>query len=168
MKKLFLLETSLKLKKVDGLTIELPCLEDVDRLYQIELSNYGENESTELDTFKEIITYLNDSTFYQMKKASLNEQVVGFYCLIFDNEKTPDLVDIAVSKAYQNKGIGAAMMLDILQNLPEMTETISLTVRISNKPAVKLYKKFGFVEAERVDDYYGNGESALKMKLVLT
>lgn len=153
------------LKKLNGFIVESPTLRDANDLYQIELDNYGETESTEFEVFEEILLSLKNSTFYQIKKVSLNEEIIGFYCLVFENENTPDLVDMTVSKKYQNLGIGTILMSFMLQDISKSVASVGLLVRASNGSAIKLYNNFGFKQIERIEDHYEDGEAALKMRL---
>ena len=86
--------------------------------------------------------------------ARADENVVGYICLW----KTLDEIqisNIAVSPGYRRRGIGQKMMEKMLKLAQEKdSRRITLGVRISNLPAISLYKKFGFREAGRTKDYY--------------
>lgn len=63
--------------------------------------------------------------------------------------------NLAVSKAYQKQGIGS-MLMDALFEAAADRQMVGLTleVRISNKPAIALYTKFGFQEEGIRKNYY--------------
>ena len=77
-----------------------------------------------------------------------------------------DLNSIAVRVDFRRKGIGDAIMLAMTEILSANgVATINLEVRVSNMPAIKLYKKYGFNECGVRPGYYlDNGEDALIMK----
>lgn len=45
---------------------------------------------------------------------------------------------------------------------------VKLEVRVSNDPAIRLYRSVGFESARRIPGYYGNGEDAYIMVLDLS
>lgn len=53
---------------------------------------------------------------------------------------------IIVKKEFQRSGIGTKLMEKLLKNF---NEPIILAVHAENKPAIRLYRKFGFKETER-------------------
>ena len=143
-----------------------PTVEEIKRLFVIELENYGEEESTELTTFEEIVTYINSSNNagdYVLKKISVNQNVIGFYCAIIE-EGTANFVDIAVTKKWQGKGVGTILLFQFLNELPSNVKTVRLEVRKSNQAAQTLYKNFGFLEGKLLEKYYDDGEDAVTMK----
>ena len=58
-------------------------------------------------------------------------------------------IAIALDPEYRNKGIGSALVKHLLNVTSEIYKTISLSVQDGNKAAIKLYKKFGFVECDK-------------------
>ena len=78
--------------------------------------------------------------------------------------------NIAVLKAYRRQGIGA-LLLDALVKEAIKLEMIGLTleVRVSNKSAIALYEKYGFiVEGYRKNYYSSPSEDAAIMWKKLT
>lgn len=106
--------------------------------------------------------------------AEENEQVVGYAMCriergipsfkIIGLAKKGHLISIAVLPKYQRRGIGYALMLEVMQAmlLYEATECF-LEVRVSNTPAVNLYKKMGFGITRTKRNYYADGEDAYLM-----
>ena len=78
--------------------------------------------------------------------------------------KKGHLISIAVLPEYQRRGIGYALMREVMQGmfLYEAAECF-LEVRISNTAAINLYKKLGFRIARTKRSYYANGEDAYLM-----
>ena len=127
-----------------------PAIVDADRLFEIELENYGSEESTEKDTFKEIIEFPEDFKGYSLK-ALMCDSVCGFYCTVEKVEKV-ELVDIAVLKSEQGKGLGSFLLAHCLSE--NQRKVISLIVREDNISAINLYEKFGFEKVKVINDYY--------------
>jgi len=101
--------------------------------------------------------------------AEENDQVVGYAMCriergIIGLKKKGHLISLAVLPGYQRRGIGYALMQEVMQAmlLYEATE-IFLEVRVSNTPAVNLYKKMGFRITKTERSYYSDGEDAYTM-----
>ena len=63
--------------------------------------------------------------------------------------------NIAVAPPYRRRGIGDALLADaVRRGREEGLSFITLEVRASNTPAVRLYEKHGFREAGRRRNYY--------------
>jgi ribosomal-protein-alanine N-acetyltransferase len=74
-------------------------------------------------------------------------------------------VSIAVLKEYRRRGIGSKLLEETIRASREFydAEAIYLEVRVSNKPAISLYEKFGFKKARIIRGYYMDGEDAYVM-----
>lgn len=70
---------------------------------------------------------------------------------------------LAVEPAYQQQGLGQLLLYTLLVLARQRgLEWATLEVRISNKPAIALYQKFGFKSVGQRPGYYqDNGEDAL-------
>ena len=78
------------------------------------------------------------------------------------------LLNVAVAPAARRRGLGEALMLDMLEiGRTAGTRTIFLEVRRSNEPAIGLYRKLGFWASGLRLGYYDDGEDALEMMLSL-
>ncbi len=79
-----------------------------------------------------------------------------------------DLLLIVVRKEYQNKGIGSSLLRYFINQVKAKNiNKIFLEVSEKNEPAIRMYKKFGFEIYGKRDNYYGNGENAILMRLKL-
>lgn len=73
-----------------------------------------------------------------------------------------DIVTIAVHPLYQQQGIGHSLLKLLLFYLQQQgCDKIFLEVAAGNQPAVKLYKKIGFIFNGKRCNYYNNGDDAL-------
>ena len=133
---------------------------DLDDIYELDMQTFA------MPWSKEALSYdilENDNAFVIV--AEYEGEFAG-YADIWTVLDEADLNSIAVRVDFRRKGIGDAIMLAMTEMLSANgVETINLEVRVSNMPAIKLYKKYGFKECGVRPGYYlDNGEDALIMK----
>ena len=93
--------------------------------------------------------------------------ILGYldYWILYENAQ---LCNIAVRKEAQRKGIGRKLLNYCIEQVSDAgCEFLSLEVRTSNLPAIRLYESFGFIDAAVRKNYYENGEDARLMVLPL-
>jgi len=75
------------------------------------------------------------------------------------------IVSLAVLPRYRRRGIGSALLREALRRLREVysCEEAYLEVRVSNEPAINLYKKYGFQVVRVLHMYYLDGEDGYLM-----
>lgn len=74
------------------------------------------------------------------------------------------VISIAVMRDYRRMGIGHGLMQIGMQRVKEDGATeIFLEVRVSNNPAIDLYKILGFKSVKVAEGYYRDGENAYLM-----
>ena len=80
-----------------------------------------------------------------------------------------DVMNIAVHPDYRRQGIGEALLETLADALREKgSRGLTLEVRVSNTPAVSLYKKAGFLQVGLRKNYYRNPkEDALILRKAL-
>jgi ribosomal-protein-alanine N-acetyltransferase len=96
-------------------------------------------------------------------------EVVGYsvlWCILDQGE----LANIAITPTRRGGGLGARLLEHVLGVAAEKgVEKVFLEVRASNEAALRLYRRFGFVEAGRRANYYEQPrEDALVMVATLT
>ncbi|CAH1997900.1 unnamed protein product [Acanthoscelides obtectus] len=75
---------------------------------------------------------------------------------------------LAVDEKYRNCGIGSNLVqLAITEMITGDADEVVLETEVTNKPALMLYEKLGFVRDKRLFRYYLNGVDALRLKLWL-
>ena len=126
---------------------------DIDRIN--ELGSLINNKFSKVNNIKDIINSNEIIGYY------LDNKLVGFliYKRIYE---VIDLLYIVVDPIYRKKGIGSILMNSLLNS---DYERIMLEVNVSNKSAIKLYKKYNFNIINIRNNYYGN-ENAYVMELV--
>lgn len=96
-------------------------------------------------------------------KAVVDERLVGFVGgERHVREGVGWIATIGVLPGFQRRGLGRQLLLAAEEalNLP----TIKLTVRVSNQPALTLYKQMGYTITNRLPRYYSGGEDGFVME----
>jgi ribosomal-protein-alanine N-acetyltransferase len=84
-------------------------------------------------------------------------------------KKRGHVISIAVLSEWRRRGIGSALMVELLKGFKRVgCEEAFLEVRVSNKPAIRLYEKLGFRRVDILRGYYKDGEDAYLMTLDLS
>lgn len=80
-----------------------------------------------------------------------------------------NITNVAVRKSYRRNGVADKLMRAMFSEIQEKIDSgkeivgVTLEVRVSNDPAIKLYEKFGFKAEGTRKGYYSDGEDALIM-----
>ena len=134
--------------------------EDINDVVEIETEVYGEHHWSKSSFYDEMN---NNLAKYYCAKLPSGEMVAyaGTWNIIDEGHITT----IAVKNEYQRKHIGEALIVKILDNCYENEiKYLTLEVRVSNLPAINLYKKYGFQSLGTRKGYYqDNNEDALIM-----
>merc|ERR1712232_518444 len=74
---------------------------------------------------------------------------------------------LAVDTTLRGKGIGSALVRLSLEKMREMrADECVLETEVTNKAAIGLYKRMGFVKEKRLHKYYLNGNDAFRLKFL--
>ena len=143
-----------------GVSIRLAEARDLDSIYKLDVATFAMPWSREALSY-DILE--NDNAFVLVAEY---EGVFAGYADIWTILDEADLNSIAVKADFRRKGIGEAIVMAMAELLSESgVSIINLEVRVSNAPAIGLYKKYGFKECGvRTGYYLDNGEDALIMK----
>jgi [ribosomal protein S18]-alanine N-acetyltransferase len=129
--------------------------EDISAISEIEQLSFKDPFPT---YFLSQLADANPDTFLVAVKG---DKIVGYAVI----DKWPDqdhLVSIAVLPESRRKGVGQALLAHLIEKL--QTGSLRLEVRRSNKAALDLYRKNGFVQTGLAHSYYTDGEDALQME----
>ena len=101
-------------------------------------------------SFQDFVDLINNgsSIFYYV----FNNIIVGFSVVRFHQDFT-EIIIIAVDYNYQKNNIGKNI-LNYIINSPDFKGHIIIDVAVTNKKAIKFYKKFGFKEIGQRKNYY--------------
>jgi ribosomal-protein-alanine N-acetyltransferase len=78
--------------------------------------------------------------------------------------KKGHVVSVAVLPEYRRKGVGEALVNEAIKGMQlYKAKQCFLEVRVTNTPAINLYKKLGFQVTRTLRGYYTDGEDAYVM-----
>lgn len=142
--------------------IEKMNLEDAKKAYEIECQCFSCPHS--LSDFE--MEAQRDISYFALAKEE--KEIVG-YCGIVDVSKEGNISTFAVREDMRNKGIGSMLFRHIIDYAKEKEmEFVTLEVRKTNIPAIKVYESLGFKQVGLRKDYYRKPkEDALIMTLFL-
>ena len=150
----------MSLVKVSEIFIRPMTRDDVDKVVEIEKEAYGPHHWAKSSFYDEMS---NNLAKYYIAKTPEGELVgyAGTWHIIDEGHITT----IAVKKAYMRNHIGEAIIHKILEYCySDGVKYLTLEVRVSNIPAIKLYEKYGFQSLGTRKGYYqDNNEDALIM-----
>lgn len=134
--------------------------DEVDEVLKIEEQAYGEHHWSKDSFYGE----LSNNLAHYYSAFDFKDNLIayaGFWRIL--NEA--HITTLAVKPDYQRKKIGEALLNKILEDCYEnKIKYITLEVRLSNIPAIKLYEKYGFKSLGARKGYYqNNNEDALIM-----
>jgi len=96
-------------------------------------------------------------------KAAIDGRLAGFVAgEIHRSENAGWIATIAVLPSFQRRGLGRQLLqaAEAAFKLP----IIKLTVRVTNQPALTLYKQMGYTITNRLPRYYSGGEDGFVME----
>ncbi len=144
--------------------INAASLKDLDEIFRLESNTFKKDAF-----FKNSILNLivNNTFFFKLINDDNSNEIVGFIIIIQDREDRVNLINLLISKQYQNKGYGSYLLKYTLNKIKEMNniEAIVLNVNSKNKAAISLYQKFGFRIEQKIENYYRQKKSAYLMIL---
>ena len=122
------------------------------------IDNYDKfTSSWDIKSFKSDV---DDSKYFVSK---IDTEVFGYisYRVILDEV---EIMNIVTREDARNMGIASSLLSYLIRNVD--ASKFNLEVNENNRVAIKIYKKFGFMEVGERKNYYNNGkESAILMSL---
>ena len=96
--------------------------------------------------------------------AAVEDKTVVGYLICSRYDTVWHVMNVAVDPVLQRKGIGSAMLTELLGEVGDDRARYTLEVRASNTDAIRLYGRFGFRSVGMRRRYYqDNGEDAVIM-----
>ena len=114
----------------------------------------------------------NFSTVYKIDEDIKNDYV-HIYVYVSDNKvlgfiqiedhfEITDIINIAVDKDHQGKGIGKKLIQYVIDNTK--ADKLMLEVKVNNESAINLYKSMGFNQIHIRPNYYEGNIDAIIME----
>ena len=136
------------MKRMDRLKIREMTTEDIDAVHEIENATFSVPWSRAI--FEE--TFANDDNEFWVAEAE--GRIAGYINLWYVLDEVT-VANIAVAGEFRRQGVAAALMEHAFKLSEERRMYgVTLEVRVSNIPAIKLYERFGFESAGIRPDYY--------------
>ena len=87
---------------------------------------------------------------------------------LFNFKTSVRIYSIAILNEYRKLGLGKVLMTKVIEQAKkEGKSKVTLEVDINDTKLINWYESFGFMAKSVLPNYYGNGEAALKMELIL-
>ena len=143
------------------MTLRQATVQDIDAIAEMETICFPE-EPWSRDMVAAEFSGLNPSRYYVVEEAGEILAYAGIWLIPPEGYIT----NVAVRPDQRRKGLGSQILQKLIdEGLGEGVTDITLEVRVSNVPAIALYKSFGFEEAGIRPKYYQDSEDALIMWL---
>lgn len=150
----------MSLVKISEIHISRMTKDDIENVVKIEEQAYGKHHWAKASFYDEMS---NNLAKYYTAKTSDGELVgyAGTWHIIDEGHITT----IAVKNEYLRNHIGEKLIQQIIEDCYQNgVKYLTLEVRVSNTPAIKLYEKYGFQSLGTRKGYYqDNNEDALIM-----
>ena len=144
------------------ITIEKMKKEYLDDVFEIDKASFPRPWSK--DSFEEEM----NNILAKFIVAKDDDKVIGFAMCWFIMDEC-HIGNVAVQKEYRNQGIATMLLDNLLKDCDEHGTTyLMLEVRVSNEPAISLYKKLGFEETVVRKHYYKNPDGTYEDALIMT
>lgn len=125
-------------------------MEDRDLYAVSDIENITFSIPWSIETFGRALESVN--TVYLV--AESGDTILG-YCGMYQVLNEGDITNVAVNVEYRRRGVAKELLLQLINIAKDRgVENITLEVRESNVPAIKLYEKIGFKEAGIRKNFY--------------
>jgi ribosomal-protein-alanine acetyltransferase len=146
-------------------TVEDASIKHLDSLYEIEMECFDEEAFTK----RQIAQLLTDYNSISLI-ARENGEIVGFVVgMIYPDRKAVNghILTIDVSPTHRRKGIGQKLLQKMESIFSQKSvQACLLEVREDNVAAISLYRKLGYKEVGRLENYYGNANGIYLKKIL--
>ena len=115
-------------------------------------------------TYQMVLEAFRSERFCGVLAEEENGEIVGFACgtALFEEG---EIDVIAVQEKFRKRGVGKTLLSRLEEQEKERgAERISLEVRVSNIPAIRLYLNGGYRSVKVRKKYYADGEDAVIME----
>jgi len=131
---------------------------DVDDYIEIEKSIGKTKLYSQTLTHEEAIEELSKTEVFFIVEE---DRIVGQIAYEMKGKNHAYLSGICIKPDFQNRNLASQALKEILEMLKGV-EIIDLVIHPENIKSIKLVESFGFVKAERVENYFGDGEPRVR------
>ena len=100
-----------------------------------------------------------------------SDQVIGYIAGIVyhaPKSRVAKIYSMAVLPGWRKHGVGSSLLKYFEENARKKgCKSVTLEVRKTNRPALALYRRFGYEVEKVLPDYYAHGSDGLRMRKVL-
>ena len=124
-------------------------LEDLPRVYEIDGNAF---DSIWRNSLGQLEIALEEACFATV--AVMNDEVVG-YQISTRNPQAGHLARLAVDPIYQNRGVGSALLGDVLDQFQRQgLVQVTVNTQSQNQASIELYQRFGFQQLDEIYPVY--------------
>ncbi len=150
----------LEKKTISSIKVRDATINDLEEIQRIERLSFKYPYPTYY--MKALLEGLAD--FFLVAEIKPKGGIIGYVVARIERNSMGHIISIAVDPSWRNRGIGSLLMKEAIKKLKDVgCSIVFLEVRVSNAPAISLYKKLGFKITERIVGYYRDGEDAFIM-----
>ncbi len=146
-----------------SIVVRQATLGDLDTLWRIE------RECFSAEAFpKEYIAYLLGASAGVSLVAQVDREIAGFIMgLVYKDKKgrVGHVCTVNVLARHRRRGVASRLLDELERIFMERDVTACfLEVRMDNMAAQRLYRRHGYKELERLQDYYGRGVHGIRLR----
>lgn len=107
---------------------------------------------------------LSEPRTLSYRAVSASGNMVGFIFIMINESGIGHITTVGVAPEHRRRGLAGRLLQQAERALRNRgIGTLSLEVRVGNKPAQDLYRNFGYAIVQRLNEYYNNGEDGFLM-----
>jgi len=141
--------------KSETLELVRATLQDKETYILLEKAVAGTKLYSALLTDTEVLDEIQNKIVYLIKRGA---QVMGSISYEIKGPDHAYIDGLVVHPSFQGQGIGREALGILLKEL-ERYKRVDLVTHPDNARAIRLYESFGFKIGERIENYFGDGES---------
>ncbi|WP_320174663.1 GNAT family N-acetyltransferase [Maridesulfovibrio sp.] len=142
---------------------------DIDFVMQLERECFAEKRQSSKRSLQNSIASPSQLVLIIENPPGRKKTVKMGAAVIIHYKRSIRIYSLAIDRKYRKTGLGEILIRHIINFASSHGyERISLEADINNPRLIDWYSKFGFEAVRTLPDYYGPGESGLRMSLVLS
>ncbi|MFX1562834.1 MAG: ribosomal protein S18-alanine N-acetyltransferase [Promethearchaeota archaeon] len=145
--------------------VRLVVEQDLKEIFNIERQSFPNPYS--FDFFKLLVETCSNWFIVATNEFEKNDEkpsILGYAVaniLQWDRGQIGHIISIAIRPENRRKGIGTKLMKELIHRLQnDKCIQVRLEVSTTNRAALEMYKKFGFMEVDFIPNYYIEGGDA--------